>query len=357
MPLNARMKEKAGGMLSNLLMSLIAIVLSLVVAAGIMLAVGYQPLAAYGALFNGAFGSVNAIANTLSKSVPLLFTGLAFAFANKGGLFNIGGEGQLYMGALAATAVALALGNAPRFVLLPAAILAGALAGGLLGGFVGLVKAKLHINEVIVAIMVNYIASLFASYFVNGSMRAEGSMTAQTELIAPAALLGKIIPKTQLTSALYLALVVAVLLYIFFQKTRWGYNVRIVGENRFAAHASGVNMTLLTIFTMGASGAIAGLAGVTEVLGKYGRFIDGFSPGFGFTGIAVAVLANNNPFGIILTALLFGALDSGALRMSYVAGISANMVMVIQGLVILFVATPNIVRWMLWKGGAAGGKS
>lgn len=357
MQMNPKRQATLNAMLSNLLLSMAAIVLSLVVAAFIMLTVGYNPIKAYLALYDGAFGSVNAVSNTLSKSIPLMFTGLAFAFASKGGMFNIGGEGQLYVGALASTAVAIALGNAPQFIILPAAILAGMLAGGLLGGFVGVAKAKLHLNEVIVAIMVNYIASLLTSYFVNGPMKAAKSMTAQSDLIPSSALLQKIIPKTQLTTALYIALAAVVIMYFFFKKTRAGYNIRVVGENLFAAQASGVNKTMVIILTMGASGAIAALAGVTEVLGKYGRFIDGFSPGFGFTGIAVAVLGNNNPFGIILTAILFGSLDSGALKMSYVAGISANMVMVIQGLVILFVATPQIVQWVNKKGGKKLGKS
>ena len=345
-------KEPAGKRLhpfwSELLMSFVAILLSLVVASAIMLAVGYSPLNAFSALYNGAFGSVNAIANTLSKSVPLLFTGLSFAFAFKSGLFNIGGEGQLYMGALASTAVALAMGNAPRYLVLAAALIAAFIAGGLVGAFTGFVKAKLQINEVIVAIMLNYIATLLASYFLNGSLKAEG-MTPQSDQLSAHVLFQKIVPKTQLTTAFYLALVVAVIIYWFFKKTRLGYNIRAVGENRFAAQASGVAMTATTVLAMAISGGIAGLAGMTEVFGKYGRMIDGFSPGFGFTGIAVAVLGYNNPFGVILTAILFGALDAGAMKMSYVAGISTNMVMVIQGLVILFVATPNIVRALLGK--------
>jgi ABC-type uncharacterized transport system permease subunit len=338
-------------LMRELLISFAAILLSLLAASVIMVAVGYNPLSAFSALYNGSFGSVTAIANTLSKSVPLLFTGLAFAFAYKSGLFNIGGEGQLYMGALASTAAALAMGGAPRYLVLVVSILAAMLAGGLVGAFTGFVKAKLQINEVIVAIMLNYVATLFASYCLNGPLKAEG-MTPQTDRLSEHVLFSKLVPKTQLTSALYLALVAAALIYFFFKKTRMGYNIRAVGENRFAAQASGVQMTLTAVMAMGVSGGIAGLAGMTEVFGKYGRMIDGFSPGFGFTGIAVAMLAGNNPFGIILTAILFGALDAGAMKMSYVAGISANMVMVIQGLVILFVATPNIVRALAGRKGA-----
>lgn len=280
MQMNPKIKATLNVMLSNLLLSMAAIVLSLIVAAFIMLTVGYNPIKAYLALYDGAFGSVNAVSNTLSKSIPLMFTGLAFAFASKGGMFNIGGEGQLYVGALASTAVAIALGNAPKFIILPAAILAGMLAGGLLGGFVGVAKAKLHLNEVIVAIMVNYIASLLTSYFVNGPMKAAKSMTAQSDLIPNSALLQKIIPKTQLTTALYIALAAVVIVYFFFKKTRAGYNIRVVGENLFAAQASGVNKTMVIILTMGASGAVAALAGVTEVLGKYGRFYRWIFSGF-----------------------------------------------------------------------------
>lgn len=353
-------RTKRGGSslwLTNFLQSVVAIVLSMLVSSLLMLAVGYNPIAAYGALFQGAFGSVNAVANTLSKSIPLLFTGLAFAFASKGGMFNIGGEGQLYMGALASTSVALLLRGAPSFVALPLAILAGMVAGGIMGALVGIVKAKLHLNEVIVAIMLNYIASLFASYLISGSLKAVDSMTPQSEVLPDAFLFQKLVPKTQLTTALLLALVLAALLFFFFKKSRAGFNIRAVGENPLAAQVSGVDMTMVMVLTMAASGAIAALAGITEVFGKYGRYIDGFSPGFGFTGIAVSVLGGNNPFGIVLTAILFGALDAGALKMSYTAGISANMVMVIQALVILFVATPKLVGGLFRKGGKLRGKS
>ncbi|MFI3249811.1 MAG: ABC transporter permease [Eubacteriales bacterium] len=331
-------------MVLNLLLSLAAIGLSLVVAGIIMKLVGYDPFNAYYVLFDSAFGSTTSIANTLSKTVPLLLAGLSVSFAYKCGLFNIGGEGQLYMGAFTSTVVALALGELPSYFMIPLLITVAFIAGGAVGAFTGFLKAKLGLNEVIVAIMLNYIITFFVSYFLNGSMMPETSMTPQSELVPTTALFSAIVEKTQLTTALYLALAIAVILHFFFTKTRAGFNIRAVGENPLAAQASGVNMTMATVLAMGVSGGIAGLVGMTEVFGKYKRMIDGFSPGFGFTGIAVAVLANSNPFGVILTSLLFGALDAGAMKMSYVAGVSTNMVLVIQGLVVLFVATPNIVR-------------
>ncbi|NLI53649.1 MAG: ABC transporter permease [Clostridiales bacterium] len=349
-------KPQLPALAERLIYSLAAVVLSLLLATIVMLIAGYDPLKAFGAMLNGAFGSANAVANTLSKSIPLMFTGFAFAVASKGGVFNIGGEGQLYLAALASAVTALALDGLPRAVVLTASILAGMAAGGAVGALIGAIKAKLRINEVIVAIMVNYIVSLFASYMVNGPLKAANSMTAQSEAISSTYLFATVIPRSQLTTALYLGIAFAVLIFFLFRSTRLGFNIRAVGENAKAAASAGISIAATTIGVMALSGMLAGLAGVTEVLGKYGRFIDGFSPGFGFTGIAVAVLGSNNPFGILLTSLLFGALEAGSMKMSYVANVSTNMVMVIQGLVILFVATPEIVsQFVRRKGGKRNG--
>ncbi|MBQ8622085.1 MAG: ABC transporter permease [Oscillospiraceae bacterium] len=345
-------KEQLKKTLGDLLISVAAIIFSFIISALIMLVAGYNPIQAYSAMLDGAFGSMTSIANTLSKATPLIFVGLACAFANKGGIFNIGAEGQLYMGAFAATLVALSLQGMPRLVIIIASILAGALAGGLVGGLNGLLKAKLKINEVIVAIMLNYVCKFLTSHFVNGPLKEEGSQTAKTVHIGTENMLTTLVPKTQLTTALIIALILVVALYFFFAKTRAGYNIRAVGENPLAAQASGIAMSGTIILTMGTSGALAGLAGATEVFGKLGRFIDLFSPGYGFTGIAVAVLGRNNPFAVLLSALLFGVIDAGSMKMSYVAGVSTSMISVMQGLVILFVATPNLVRYIKIKKGS-----
>ena len=165
--------------LYDLGVSLAAILLSFVASAVIMLIAGYNPLNAFAAMLNGAFGSANSIANTLAKSTPLIFVGLACAFANKGGIFNIGGEGQLYVGAFAAAVAALAMQGLPRLVVIVACLLIGAIAGGLVGALNGTLKAKLQINEVIVAIMLNYICKFLTSHFVNGPLKEEGSQTAK----------------------------------------------------------------------------------------------------------------------------------------------------------------------------------
>jgi simple sugar transport system permease protein len=331
------------GRKSDILFSLIAMVCSFIMAGVIILCIGRSPLEAYAALFQGAFGSISSIANTLCKSVPLMFTGLAVSFAMKGGLLNVGAEGQLYIGAFSSVAVALSFPGLPGFILLPAAILTGCLGGAVWGGIVGLLKAKRGVNEVIVTLMMNYIAILFTSYLVNGPFKAKG-MVPQTEAIPVGASLPKLIPRTQLTVALIIAVIVVYLAYLFLRKTSWGYEIRAVGENSCAAEAAGINITKNIILTMAISGGIAALAGISEALGTYGRFIDKFSPSFGFTGIAIAVLGRGNPLGTIITAILFGAMDAGSMRMNRVAGISGSMVSVIQGLVILFIAAPQIFR-------------
>ena len=340
-----KMKNSMMTAINSLLISVMAIILSLVVAALIMLVSGYNPAEAYRAMLDGAFGSRNSIANTLAKSTPLIFVGLACAYANKGGIFNIGGEGQLYMGAFVSTIVALAMQGVPRWIVLPAAIISGMVAGGCVGAFNGFLKAKLQINEVIVAIMLNYIMRFFTSYWVNGPLKEEGAQTAQTAPVGDGYMFTKLIAKTQLTTAFLLAVAVVIVLYFFFDKTRMGYNIRAVGENLFAAQASGISMNITIIMTMAVSGAIAGLAGMTEVYGKTGNFIDGFSPGYGFTGIAVAFLGKNNPLGVVLGAFLFGIIEAGSMKMSYKAGVSTSMINVMQGLVILFVATPRLITF------------
>ena len=340
MKLNLNMKQN----MNDIVLSVAAIILSLVVAAVVMLLAGYNPLAAYGAMLDGAFGSTNAIANTFAKATPLILVGLACAFANKGGIFNIGGEGQLYMGAFFAAAVALGMQGMPRIIVICVSLVVGAVAGGLVGAFNGFLKAKLQINEVIVAIMLNYICKFTTSHLVNGPFKEEGCQTAQTPSIGEENMLLTLIPRTQLTTAFILAIILVVAFYFFFEKTRMGYNIRAVGENPKAAQAAGIAMSGTAVLTMGVSGALAGLAGATEVFGKMGRFIDLFSPGYGFTGIAVAVLGRNNPFAVFLSALLFGIIEAGSMKMSYEAGVSTSMINVMQGLVILFVATPALVK-------------
>ena len=325
--------------------SLAAIGLALVIGALFILLAGESPIRAYTSLIQGALGTPQSIANTISKSIPLAFTGLAVAMGSRCGMLNIGAEGQLHAGAMASVITALTLGSLPAPILLVVSILAGMAVGSVPGIF----KARFSTNEVIVAIMLNYICTLFTSYLVNGPFKTEGS-TAQTELIAEGLWFGRLLPRTQLTYALFLLIFIAAAMYVFLWKTSVGYQLRAVGANPSAAGTAGIRVNLFLIMSMTLSGGIAAMAGITEVFGKYHRFIEGFSPSFGFTGIAVAILGRNHPAGVLLTALLFGIMDMGSLRMSRETMVSTNMVIVIQSLVILLVAAPELIKWSRKRG-------
>lgn len=326
--------------------SLLSIVLSMLIASVFILAMGKSPTLAFGSLLQGSLGSVKAIANTLNKAVPLIIAGLAAGFAFKSGLLNIGIEGQLHIGALLSILTAMNVPpTAPRLLVIPLCLLAGMAGGMLWGALIGFLKVKCNINEVIVAILLNYIALEFVSYMINYPLKSQAKLP-ETDMIPAQFRFGTLVERTQLSASLFVALGAAVVVYIIIKKTMLGYKLRAVGDNLTAAQAGGIGVTGMTVLAMAMSGAIGGLAGTTELLGTYGKLFDGFSGNCGFTGLAVAVLANNNPFVIILTGLLFGIMDSGARMMSIKAGLSSNMVVVIQALVIFFVATPGIFEFV-----------
>lgn len=332
-------------LLWDLLLSVLAILLALLLGGVLVWALGESPWTAYQALWKGSFGDARSLANTLAKATPLVFVGLSVGLAFRCGLFNIGAEGQLYVGAFCGVLAALYLPSLPKVILLPLVLAAGMVAAGLWGAVAGFLKAKYGTHEVVVTVMGNYIAINLTSYLVNYPFKAPGQVP-QTEIIPVAATFFKLVPRTQLTTAFLLALVMVLAVYWFLWKTAPGYEIRAVGENQRAAEAGGIPTVRSMVLAMGLSGALASLAGLTQVLGVHQRFIDGFSPGYGFTGIAVAVLGRNHPVGILLTALLFGALDAGAMQLNRATAISAKWVMVIQGLVILFVAAPEIFKFI-----------
>ena len=338
-------KTKLKGFAGDLGSSLFSILIALMIGALIILAIGESPVEAYQALFKGALGSSQTFANTLSKTIPLAFTGLAVALGQRGGMLNIGAEGQLYAGAMATALFALTFPDLPRIIMLPMCIISGFAAGMLAGAIPGYFKAKHNTSEVIVAIMLNYLITLFTSWLVNGPLKAPGSVS-QTNPIPESAMLTKIWGNSQLTTALFLLILFAVIQYLFLWKSARGFQLRAVGGNRFASVSAGIVANRLMILTMMLSGGIAAMAGSTEVMGKYGCFIDGFSPSFGFTGIAVAILGRNHPVGVLLTAFLFGILDTGALRMGRVTNVSTNIIVVVQSLVILLVSAPEIIKFI-----------
>lgn len=336
-------KMKQFSPLQDLFYSLIAIIVALLIGAILIILSGHNVISAYYNLFYGAFGNAYNLAQTLLKTTPLLFTGLAVAIGLKTGLLNIGGEGQLYWGAFITAILALAFPNLSSYVLIPIALLAGALAGGTWAAIPGYLKAKTGAHEVITTIMFNYIGILATTFLLKNFFKAPGPVD-QTAFIPKGAQLGELIPYTRLTWAIFLGIFIILLADLLFKKTSLGYDLQVVGENPSAAEYAGINPQRLVIISMFLSGAVAGLAGSTMIMGVLHRFITNFSPGYGFSGIAVAVLGRNKPWGVLLAALLFGALEAGGMSMQLFARIPVDLMTIVQGLVILFVAAPSIIQ-------------
>lgn len=323
-----------------------AFLLSLVIGSLFLILNGYNPFAAFREILTGAFGNRYAIAETLVKTTPLILTGLSVAVAFQAGLFNIGAEGQLLVGALGAAMVASFDLGLPSVLHVALALLAAAVTGGIWGGIAGFIKLRFGAHEVIVTIMLNYIAFLLTSYLVNYPWKAEG-MVPQTNPVVPAAALPHLIRGSQLSIGLFIALVVVAVVSVLLKTTLIGYEIKAVGFNPHASAAGGISIAIMGVLSMLIAGAVAGIGGGVEILGVHGRFIQGFSPGFGYDGIAVAVLVNNNPTLVPVSSVLFGILRAGGAYLERNTQIPGDFTTVIQGLVIFFVAAPRIFEYML----------
>ena len=352
-------------MMTNFGISLLSIVVALIFGIFFILLTDQSPVTAYQALYHGAFGSFSNILNTLWRSTPLILTGLAFALPFRAGLINIGAEGQLLMGGFAAGVAGYVFTSLPGFIHLPLAILIGMLAGALWGGLPGLLKAKFGSNEVITTIMLNHIAiALTINYGIN-KLRTSSRM-ATPEIEPSAALLRfKEIPKHPIWGKLpfadifsnpgirlhmnfVLAIIAAIILWYILFKTTLGYEMRAVGFNSDGAEYGGIKPGKSMFITMFLGGAVAGLAGAGEALGTHLSFMSGMDAGYGFTGIAVALIGQTHPIGVIFGGLLFGALNQGGLEMQF-AGVPSEIVNIIQALVIFFVASLQILKMYLRK--------
>lgn len=326
----------------------IAIIIALLVGALVLWATGHSPIDAYSKLVAGAFGDSYGIGQTLTQATPIIFTSLAFLFAFKCGLFNIGAEGQLLIGGMAAALVGISFTNLPFYVHLPLALLAGA-GGGALWGFIpAVLKAKLDAHEVITTMMLSYVALYLTSYMVNYPFKAPG-WVAQTPFIASAAELPRILPPTQLSGSIILALIMVGITAFILQKTTLGYEIRAIGLNSTAARSGGISVKKGMILALVISGLLAGLGGAGEILGVERRYIDGFSPGYGWDGLAVALIGGLNPFGVVLASILVGALRSGGMVMNRVTGVPLDVIYLIQSLVVLFAAAPQLMKFFSRK--------
>ncbi|MCS6774025.1 MAG: ABC transporter permease [Anaerolineae bacterium] len=330
-----------------------SVLMALALAALVMVITGSDPLAAYGALFQGAFlrpGTATrptAFFETLVSATPYLILALGISIGFAAGLFNIGAEGQLYMGALASVSVGFLVKGLPWFVHLPLAIAAGVLAGVIWAGIAGWLKATRDAPEVVTTIMLNYIAYAVVNYMVNGPLRHTGTAP-RTPDIEPSAVLPTLLPPPErLHWGLILAIACAVGYYLLMNRSALGLQIRLVGENRHAARYAGINVNGTYLIAMVLSGALCGLAGAVEVLALYRYLPTEFTVGYGFDSIAVALLGQGNPIGIALAALLFGAMANGSGFMQFSAGVSNYIIAVVQAFIIVFVAAPGIARDVL----------
>jgi simple sugar transport system permease protein len=278
-------------------------------------------------------------------TTPYIYAGLSVALGLRGGLFNIGAEGQLFVGALASAFVGYAVKGIPWFIHLPLAILAGLMAGGIWGMIPGILKARTGAHEVINTIMMNYIAFRLTDYLLNkGPMTRPDGLPISPQIL-PSAYLPTIFPAPmRFHWGFVLALLAAGLVYWFLWRTPKGMEIRMTGQNQNAARYAGVRIGLIIVLTMTLAGALAGMSGTNQILAVDHQIVRAFSTGYGFDSIALALLGNSHPLGVVLSSLLFGFMRGGASRMQSVAGTPVEILRIIQGLVIIFIAAPEIIR-------------
>ena len=330
----------------TILVQVVAVLLALLIGAVLLLLSGANPLEAYAALFRGAFGSPIAIGRTLEKATPLIFSGLAVAFAFKAGMFNIGAQGQLLFGAITAAFLGFALHGLPPFIHMPLALIGGALAGGAYAFIPGALKAYRGVHEVITTIMLNYIAINITDYLANGPWKdsSGGNVVARTPVVDASAAIGRLGP---VPIGFIIAILAAIVAWWLLQKTTVGFEIRMVGLNPSAARYAGIKVAKTLILTMVISGILAGMGGAVETLGVVGRYQPGFNVGLGFDGITVAMLGKTNPFGVIPAAILVGAMKAGSSEMQFASGVAKEITDVLQALILFFVAADVIVLSLL----------
>lgn len=314
----------------------LALVGSLALVAGLLLALGADPLTAFAALTEGAFGSQFAVGDMIAKTTPLLLAGIGVAWALSARLFNIGAEGQIYIGGLAGAWFALTV-PAPGPVVVVGALLFAGLGGALWAGVAGLLRAKRGVNEVITTLLLNYVAIQLVNYLVSGPFQAPGATFPKSRDLAMDARLPDLIPRTQGHIGIVIAVLGALALAWMLRRTTFGFRVRTLGGGERTTSYAGLSVGGVTVAALGLSGAMAGLAGGIEVLGVQGNLVQGFSPGYGFDALAVALLARGNLLLVIPAAALFGALRAGSNNLQAVTGVPADAVLAIQAIVVLCV--------------------
>lgn len=327
---------------------MLAILMAMLLGAIILLAIGADVLKTYLVILTEPLKNKIGVTEVLLRMVPLTIIALGITVAYRSGIINIGAEGQMAVGILATTALALGFPDLPRMVLIPFAILAGAVGGAAWGFIPGFLKAKLDVSELLSTVMLNYIAAQLYTFFLRGPMldpaeMTMGSGTPQSMRLSSNLDLKRFISGTRIHSGIFIALALALLIFLLLWKTSYGFKMRAAGASERAARYGGINVTKYLIIAMMISGAFAGIAGSIEIAGVHRRAIEGVTSGYGFSGIVVALFGGLHPAGIIPAAFFFGLLIYGADMTQRLVGVPANMVQVLQGVIILVIVATKMV--------------
>jgi simple sugar transport system permease protein len=344
-------------------MPILAMLAALLIGAVMLVLLKANPFEAYATMVSGVFGSVSGFTQSLVKATPLLLVGLGICIAFRASIINIGGEGQIILGAVMGTWFALAFRTWPGWLLLPLTLIAGFMAGAVWGFVPGILKARLAVNEILSTVMMNAIALQLMNLLVRGPLIdpagvTAGTYLAQSERLPEQTWLLRLVPQTLLHTGAIIAVVLAIAVYIFLWRTTIGYRIRAVGMNPDASRYAGIPVPFYQALSLTLAGGFAGLAGVIEVLGVQHRLLEGITGGYGFTGIVAALFGGLHPLGLIPAAWLFGSLLVGADMMQRAVQVPSALISAILGLVVLFVVGSSLLsrRWSARRAAAAAGK-
>ena len=327
---------------------ILAVIMALAVGAVILLLLDKNPVEAYSAMWDGAVGSRSSLYRTLTRATPLLLVAIGISIAFRGGVINIGAEGQLFVGAVTTTAFAIAVGDTlPSLLLIITSLIVGFLAGAFWGAIPGYLKARFDVNEILSTVMMNEIAIQLLLYLLSGPMIDPeqvrlGTRIPQSGPVPEASWLGRVAPPSKLHTGLFIAIAAAFVVWFIMFRTTIGYRIRAVGLNRDASRYAGISVPTYLTLSLVLSGGLAGLAGAVEVTGNTHRMVEGFAVGYGFSGIVVALFGRLHPLGAIPAAFLFGALLVGADKMQRTVQVPSAMIIALQGLVVIFVVSSDL---------------
>lgn len=323
----------------------IAVLIALLVGAIIIIAVGGDVLKTYWVMISVPFTNFRTFGEVMIRMIPLLIIALGISVSSRCGIINIGAEGQMLMGIIAATFVATRCSSLPKIILVPLCIIAGAVAGGLFAFIPGWLKAKLEVSELLSTVMLNYAATQFFNFCIRVPLLdpSEKSGTPMSPRMSANSTLSKLFPGSSLHQGIYLALILVVVIYILMFKTTWGYKMRAAGASSRAARYGGINVPKYLIISMVISGACAGMAGAVELMGVSFRAIGGMTGGYGFSGVVVALFGGLHPFGIVPAAFFFGVLLYSQVTLQILTNVPPDLVKTIQGLIILIIVAVQMV--------------